>query len=46
VLVPGPWFLRQQENRQVKASVTGATAAVAGALAGAVVVLTRQAVID
>ncbi|OLZ62936.1 hypothetical protein AV521_40440 [Streptomyces sp. IMTB 2501] len=46
VVVPGRWFVRHRENRQVKAFVTGATAAAAGALAGAVVVLTRQAVID
>ncbi|WBP85124.1 chromate transporter [Kitasatospora cathayae] len=46
VVVPGRWFVRHRDNRQVKAFVTGATAAAAGALAGAVVVLTRQAVID
>lgn len=46
VVVPGRWFARHRGNRQVKAFVTGATAAAAGALAGAVVVLTRQAVID
>jgi chromate transporter len=46
VVVPGRWFLRHRDNRQVKAFVAGATAAAAGALAGAVVVLTRQAVVD
>src|SRR5262249_44102749 len=46
VVVPGRWFLRHRDNRQAKAFVAGATAAAAGALAGAVVVLTRQAVID
>jgi chromate transporter len=46
VVVPGRWFVRHRDNRQVKAFVTGATAAAAGALAGAVVVLTRQAVTD
>jgi chromate transporter len=46
VVVPGRWFLRHRDNRQVKAFVAGATAAATGALAGAVVVLTRQAVID
>jgi chromate transporter len=46
VVIPGRWFLRHRDNRQVKAFVAGATAAAAGALAGAVVVLTRQAVID
>lgn len=46
VVVPGRWFVRHRDNRQVKAFVTGATAAAGGALAGAVVVLTRQAVTD
>jgi chromate transporter len=45
VVLPGRWFIRHRDNRQVKAFVTGATAA-GGALSGAVVVLTRQAVID
>jgi len=46
VVVPGRWFLRHRDNPQIKASVSGATAAAAGALSGAVVVLTRQAVTD
>ena len=46
VIIPGRWFLRHRDNKQVKAFVNGATAAAAGALAGAVVVLTRQAVTD
>ncbi|WP_326847321.1 chromate efflux transporter [Streptomyces kaniharaensis] len=46
VVIPGRWFVRHRDNHQVKAFVTGATAAAAGALAGAVVVLTRQAVTD
>jgi chromate transporter len=46
VVVPGRWFVRHRDNKQVKAFVAGATAAAAGALSGAVVVLTRQAVID
>jgi len=46
VVIPGRWFLRHRDNPQVKAFVAGATAAAAGALAGAVVVLTRQAVTD
>jgi chromate transporter len=46
VVVPGRWFLRHRDNRQLRAFVTGATAAAAGALSGAVVVLTRQAVTD
>ena len=46
VVIPGPWFLRHRDNRQIKAFVSGATAAAAGAIAGAVVVLTRQTVTD
>lgn len=46
VVVPGRWFLRHRDNPQVKAFVSGATAAAGGALSGAVVVLTRQAVTD
>ena len=46
VVVPGRWFLRHRDNPQIRAFVSGATAAAAGALSGAVVVLTRQAVTD
>lgn len=46
VVVPGRWFVKHRDNKQVKAFVTGATAAAGGALSGAVVVLTRQAVTD
>lgn len=46
VVVPGRWFIRHQGNAQVKAFVRGATAAAAGAIAGATIVLTRQAVGD
>jgi chromate transporter len=46
VVIPGRWFIRHRNNKQVKAFVSGATAAAAGALTGAVVVLTRQAVTD
>jgi chromate transporter len=46
VVVPGRWFLRHQHHPQVRAFVKGATAAAAGAIAGAAIVLTRQAVID
>ncbi|MCB5291901.1 chromate efflux transporter [Arthrobacter sp. SO3] len=46
VVIPGRWFIRHRDNRQVKAFVAGATAAAAGALSGAVVVLTREAVTD
>ncbi|WP_415855952.1 chromate efflux transporter [Sinomonas sp. G460-2] len=46
VVLLGRWFVRHRDNRRVKAFVAGATAAAAGALSGAVVVLTRQAVTD
>jgi chromate transporter len=46
IVVPGRWFLRHRENAKLRAFVAGATAAAAGALCGAVVVLTRQAVTD
>jgi chromate transporter len=48
VVIPGRWFIRHRDNTQVKAFVSGATAtaAAAGALSGAVVVLTREAVTD
>jgi chromate transporter len=46
VVVPYPWFDRFSENPQVKAFVRGVTAAAAGAIAGACVVLARRAVVD
>jgi chromate transporter len=46
VVVPGRWFLRHRDNAQLRAFVAGATAAAGGALCGAVVVLTRQAITD
>ena len=46
VVLPGPWLARHKDNPQVRAFVKGATAAAAGALSGAVVVLTRQVMVD
>ena len=46
VVLPGRWFVRHRDNRQIKAFVAGATAAAAGAIAGAVYILTRQSVHD
>jgi chromate transporter len=46
VVIPGPWFVRHQDNAQLKAFVRGATAAAAGAIAGATVVLSRRAIVD
>lgn len=45
-IIPMPWFKRHRENAQFKAFVAGATAAAVGAIAGAVVVLGRRALID
>src|SRR4051812_31951632 len=46
VVVPGRWFIRHRDKPQMRAFVKGATAAAAGAIAGATVVLTRGAVVD
>ncbi|HEY6794004.1 MAG TPA: chromate transporter [Kineosporiaceae bacterium] len=46
VVLPGRWFIRHRDNRQVQAFVAGATAAAAGAITGAVVVLSRQTLTD
>jgi chromate transporter len=46
VVIPARWFIRHQGNPQVKAFVKGATAAAAGAIGGATIVLTRGAVLD
>jgi chromate transporter len=45
-VVPAPWFARHRHNQQLRAFATGATAAAGGAIAGAVVVLGRQALVD
>ena len=46
VVVPFRWFDRISENVQVKAFVTGVTAAASGAIAGRLLVLARRAIID
>ncbi|MGM7778946.1 hypothetical protein ACSVHC_23415 [Arthrobacter sp. KNU-44] len=46
VVILCKWFIRHRDNRRVQALVAGATATAAVALAGAVVVLTSQAVTD
>jgi chromate transporter len=46
VVVPFRWFDRINQNPQVKAFVTGVTAAASGAIAGACIVLARRAIID
>ena len=44
VVLVGHWLIRHRDNPQIKAFVTGATAAAAGAITGAVVVLSRQTI--
>ena len=46
VVVPGRWFIRHRDRPTVRAFVKGATAAAAGAIGGATIVLTRNAVVD
>jgi len=46
VVLPGRWFLRHTDQPRVKAFVGGATAAAAGAIGGATIVLSRRAIID
>jgi chromate transporter len=45
VLVAG-WFQRVAQNRGLRAAVDGVTAAATGAIAGAVIVLGRRAIVD
>jgi chromate transporter len=45
-IIPAPWFQRHRENLQLKAFVSGATAAATGAIAGAVIVLGQRALFD
>ena len=46
VVIPGRWFIRHRQDRRVRAFVRGATAAAAGAIAGATLILARGVVID
>jgi chromate transporter len=46
VVIPGRWFVRHQDNPQIRAFVRGATAASVGAIAGATVVLSRGVIPD
>ena len=46
VVIPGRWFIRHRNDPRVRAFTKGATAAAAGAIAGATVVLARQAIVD
>ncbi len=46
VVIPAPFYSRFADNPQLKAFVHGVTAAATGAIAGAVFVLARRAIID
>lgn len=46
VVVVAPWFHRVMGNPHLRAAVDGVTAAATGAIAGAVVVLGRRAIVD
>jgi chromate transporter len=46
VVVPGAWFVRHKDSPRIRGFVKGATAAAAGAIAGATVVLSRGAIVD
>jgi chromate transporter len=45
-IVPAPWFKRHRNHPQLRAFAAGATAAASGAIAGAVLVLGRRAIVD
>lgn len=45
-ILPVPWFAKHRNNPQLKAFVSGATAAAVGCLAGAVIILGRRAITD
>lgn len=46
VVLAAPWFRRVMANQALRSAVEGVTAAAAGAIAGAVVVLGRRALVD
>jgi len=46
VVIPGRWFIRHRQHPQIQAFVKGATAAAAGAIGGATILLTQQAIRD
>ena len=46
VVAMAPWFRRVMSNRALRSAVDGVTAAAAGAIAGAVIVLGRRALVD
>jgi len=46
VILPGRWFLRYRDSQGVRAFVAGVSAAAAGAITAASVILGRQAILD
>jgi chromate transporter len=46
VVIPAPFYRRIADNRRIKAFVDGVTAAAAGAIGGAAIVLARRAIVD
>src|SRR5207248_1366902 len=46
VVIPGRWFVRHRDHPRLQGFVKGATAAAAGAIGGATIVLTKSAVVD
>ncbi len=46
VVIPGRWFIRHRDDPRIRAFTKGATAASAGAIAGATIVLPRPAIFD
>jgi chromate transporter len=46
VVLPGGWFIRHKDSPRIRGFVKGATAAAAGAIAGATIVLAQGAIVD
>jgi chromate transporter len=46
VVIPGRWFVRHRDHPRLQGFVKGATAAAAGAIGGATIVLTKSAIVD
>jgi chromate transporter len=46
VVIPSRWFVRHRDHPALQGFVKGATAAAAGAIGGATIVLTKNAIVD
>jgi chromate transporter len=46
VVIPGRWFIRHRDSPRLQGFVKGATAAAAGAIGGATIVLAKGAIVD